>query len=137
MNVEEMTRELGKTIQQDERYRDYVAAKAANDEDKDLNEMIGKLNLIQMNYQQEAGKETPDDAKMNGFDKEFRELYTQIMQNPNMQNYEMARGAIDDMMNRCMQILTLCVNGADPETCEPEAHADCTGSCSSCGGGCH
>ena len=57
--------------------------------------------------------------------------------NPNMQNYEMARGAIDDMMNRCMQILTLCVNGADPETCEPEAHADCTGSCSSCGGGCH
>ena len=42
---------------------------------------------------------------------------------------------LDDMMNYLIGILSQCVNGADPATCEPvSADGECTGSCSTCGG---
>lgn len=133
MNVIKLTRELGKAIQADPRYAELMAAKEANDNDDALNALIGKLNLIQMSYQHEAEGEA-NEEKMAGYDKEFREVYTQVMANANMMRYEQARHAIDDMMNYVMQILSLCVNGEDPATCEPQTQADCTGSCSTCGG---
>ena len=72
---------------------------------------------------------------MNGYDKEFREVYTEVMLNENMKNYENARQDVDDMMNYVMQLLSMVVNGEDPETCDPaKVQADCTGSCSTCGG---
>lgn len=133
MTVIEATRELGKAIQADERYVKLMTAKDANDKDDALNALIGKLNLIQMSYQHEAEGEA-NEEKMAGYDKEFREVYAEVMTNENMKAYEIARQEIDDMMNYVMQILSLCVNGEDPETCEPAPQADCTGSCATCGG---
>ena len=43
---------------------------------------------------------------------------------------------IDELMNYVMQLLGLCVNGADPVTCEPEPH-DCGCDCESCHSDCH
>ncbi len=133
MTVIEAARELGKAIQADERYNALMAAKQANDADDALNALIGKLNLIQMSYQHEAEGEA-DEEKMESYDKEFREVYAEVMTNPNMKAYETARQSVDDMMNYVMQLLSLCVNGDDPETCEPAQQTECTGSCSTCGG---
>ena len=58
------------------------------------------------------------------------------MANKNMQEYEAARHDIDELMNYVMQLLGLCVNGADPVTCEPEPH-DCGCDCESCHSDCH
>ncbi|MCR4925155.1 MAG: YlbF family regulator [Clostridiales bacterium] len=136
-DVVKLARELGAAIQQDERYKAFEDARKANEADDALNDLIGKLNLIQLNYNQEMQKETPDKDKVSGFDKEFREIYTQVMANKNMQNYENARHAIDDMMNYLIGILSLSVNGEDPATCEPHQHDEgCSCDCSSCGG-CH
>lgn len=137
MSVIEMTRKLGAEIQKDERYLKFSEARKNNDGDSELNDLIGKLNLVQLSYQQEAGREEADEAKMADYDKQFRELYGKIMSNPNMQAYEAARQEVDNMMNYVMQLLSLCVNGEDPETCEPvpEGHS-CGGECGSCGG-CH
>ena len=135
MDVIEITRQLGEAIQQDERYIAFMEAKRANEEDMELNAMIGKLNLVQMAYQNESGKEAPDDKKLDDMDKEFRQLYGDIMLNPNMQRYEEKKQVVDDMMNYLIGILSQCVNGADPATCEPvSADGECTGSCSTCGG---
>ncbi len=138
MTVIELTRKLGAAIQADERYKEFEAAKNANENDAQLNEMIGKINLLQMNYQNEAAKgEDADEAKMEEFSKEFEELYREIMLNGNMVKFEAAKTAIDDMMNEIMGILALCIDGQDPETCKPEEHEHhCDGSCDSCGG-CH
>ena len=48
-----------------------------------------------MNYQQEAQKEEPSEEKMQDFDQQFRAIYAQVMQNPNMVNYEVARKEVD------------------------------------------
>ena len=135
MDVIEITRQLGEAIQQDERYIAFIEAKRANEEDMELNAMIGKLNLVQMAYQNESGKEAPDDKKLDDMDKEFRQLYGDIMLNENMKRYEEKKQVVDDMMNYLIGILSQCVNGADPATCEPvSAEGECTGSCSTCGG---
>lgn len=138
MSVIELTRQLGAAIQKDERYLAFAAAKEANEKDEALNALMGEIQMIQMNYQMEASKETPDSAKMQEFEAEFNAKYEAFMANENMQKYDEARAEVDSMMNYIMQILGLCVNGADPATCEPEQQHDhsCDGSCSSCSG-CH
>lgn len=135
MELEKLARQLGAAIQQDKVYLDFEAARKANDADEELNALMGKIRLIQLSYQQEAGKEEPDEAKMEGFNKEFQGVYTQIMANKNMQKFEETRQAVDEMMNYLTGILAMCVNGEDPETCDPNAH-NCGGECSSCSG-CH
>lgn len=138
MNVIELTRQLGAAIQQDERYLAFAKAKEANEKDEALNALMGEIQMIQMNYQMEASKEEPDSAKMQEFEAEFNAKYEAFMANENMQKYDEARAQVDSMMNYIMQILGLCVNGADPATCEPEQQHEhsCDGSCSSCSG-CH
>lgn len=138
MSVIELTRQLGAAIQQDERYLAFAKAKEANEKDEALNALMGEIQMIQMNYQMEASKEAPDSAKMQEFEAEFNAKYEAFMANENMQKYDEARAQVDSMMNYIMQILGLCVNGADPATCEPEQQHEhsCDGSCSSCSG-CH
>ena len=139
MTIEKLTRELGKAIQQDDRYLALQRAIEANEKDTALNELMSKIQLIQVSYQHEASKEEPDEGKMKAYDEEFRGVYSQIMQNENMRNYEIARKEIDDMMNYLTGILAMCINGDDPDTCDPTAHS-CGSDCSSCGcdceGGC-
>ena len=136
MDVIKLTRELGAAIQQDERYLNFAKARQENENDAELNELMGQIQMVQMNYQMEASKETPDSAKMQEFEEQFNDVYTKFMDNDKMKVYEAARAEIDNLMNYVMQILGLCVNGADPATCEPEQEHNCGGSCSSCSG-CH
>ena len=131
MSLEKLTRELGKAIQQDERYSALQKAIEANEKDTALNELMSKIQLIQVSAQHEASKENPDEGKMQAYNEEFRGVYTEIMMNPNMQAYEKARKDIDDLMNFLTGILAMCVNGDDPDTCDPTAH-QCGGDCSGC-----
>ncbi len=135
MSLEKLTRELGKEIQKDERYLAMQNAIKANEADAGLNELMSKIQLIQVSYQHEASKEEPNEDKMKAYDEEFRGVYTQIMMNPNMQAYEKARKDIDELMNYLTGILAMCVNGDDPDTCDPTAHS-CGGDCGSCGCDC-
>ena len=136
MDLIKMARELGAAIQQDERYLALEKANAINEADTELNNLIGEIQMIQMSYQNEAGKEDADKQKLEAFDKRFSEVYKLVMDNPNMQVFQAARQEIDDLMKYITGILTLCVRGEDPATCEPEQEHNCGGECSSCGCDC-
>lgn len=136
MELNKLARELGKAIQKDERYLNLEKCIEANEKDEILNELMAKVQLTQMAYQKEAQGEG-NAEKMQELEKEFSTLYNAIMQNENMKNYEKARGEIDEMMNYIVEILTLCVNGEDPDTCEPQKHEcdhdhDCDCGCHDC-----
>lgn len=137
MDIIKLTRELGKAIQADERYAKFVAARETNEKDDELNELIGKMQLIHMSYQHEASKEDANEQKLTAYEEEFMELREKIMNNQNMIDYEKARMDIDEMMNYIVAILTECIKGEDPETCEPPQEHSCGGNCSSCGSDCH
>ncbi|MCH5197423.1 MAG: YlbF family regulator [Oscillospiraceae bacterium] len=136
MDVITAARELGKAIQADERYKEYANAKKANDEDIGLQGLIGKLNILQMSYQNESEKENPDEKKLEQWDADFRNTYAEVMLNAKMRDFEEKKQIVDDLMNYIVNLLSLCVNGADPETAEPVQSdgSGCTGSCSTCGG---
>jgi cell fate (sporulation/competence/biofilm development) regulator YlbF (YheA/YmcA/DUF963 family) len=137
MDVIAMARELGAALQQDERYIKLRQAQKVNEEDTALNELIAKLQLVQMNFSHEASKEQKDDKRLQELDTEFGQLYNQVMANPNMQAYEAAASEIDELMKYINGIFQLCLQGEDPATCEPHTHDHgCEGDCCSCEG-CH
>ena len=137
MDVIAKARELGALLQQDERYIKLMEAQKANEEDTALNELIARIQLVQMSFQHEATKEDKSEQKLEAYDKEFGEIYTKIMANPNMQAYEAARAEIDKLMQYINNIFVLCLQGEDPATCEPQQQEhNCGGECSSCSG-CH
>ncbi len=137
MDIIKLTRDLGAAIQQDERYLKFKEAKEANENDSELMNLVGEIQLIQMNFQQEASKEDADEEKLKAYNENFEKLYNELSSNEKMKAYEEARDKIDEMMNYIMAILGLCVNGDDPYTCEPQMNDhDCGGNCSACSG-CH
>lgn len=135
MNVIEMARELGKLIQQDERYAEYYRAKAANDADEELQQMIQEFNLKRMQLNSEMSKNDKDGALLSRLDDEIKALYGNIMANGNMTAFNSAKDAMDSMLSQINMIITYSANGEDPATC-PSEQVSCGGDCGSCGG-CH
>lgn len=131
--VEKLTRELGKAIQEDVRYKAYYAAKEENDKDAELQAKIGEFNVIRMNLDNELQKEEKDNDAVKELNTKLREVYTEVMNTESMKKFNMAKQGMDMMMNEVNTIISMCTDGADPDTCEV---TNCTGSCSTCGG-CH
>ena len=124
MDIIAMTRKLGAMLQQDDRYTAYHLAKQANDQDEDLQKLIGEFNL----------KPDKDRDKLTALDGKIKELYGQIMANKNMAVFNNVKNAMDELLSQINMIITMSANGEDPATCSVE-HS-CGGNCSSCGG-CH
>lgn len=137
MTVIEAARELGKVVQADERYIEYINAKNANDADEELQNLIGEFNLIRQNVAMESGKPEGeiDNEKVKELTAKMHSAYDAVMSNENMAAFTMAKQGMDKLMSEINTILTYSVEGADPATCpsEPPA-AECSGSCSTCGG---
>lgn len=134
MDVIEITRKLGAAIQQDERYIRYAKAKLANDNDEDLQKAIGEFNIVRMNLENEVSNENKDDEKVKELNEKLRKVYSSIMSSASMVEYNTAKAEVDSMLNDINTLISLCVEGEDPETCE--ITHQCSGSCSTCGG-CH
>lgn len=133
MDIIAMARELGKAIQQDERYKRIDAAKQANDKDAALQDLIVKFNLKRSDLNTEMAQENKDVEKLNALDAECKELYQKIMENEHMVEFGAAKTEVEAMMNFINEILYGAVNGEDPDTIEMHT---CNGSCSGCSG-CH
>jgi cell fate (sporulation/competence/biofilm development) regulator YlbF (YheA/YmcA/DUF963 family) len=137
MDIIDMARELGKAIQSDERYANYVVTKAENDGDDALQELIGEFNLKRLELNAELAKESKTPKKVSALDTEIKSLYGRIMGNGKMEAYNAARSALDGLLNQINTIITLSANGHNPETCPAEMPAGCgpggCASCSSCG----
>lgn len=136
MNVIELARQLGAELQADERYKTFAVAKANNDNDAELQAMIGKFNDLRRELNVEMSKEEKDGEAMTKLDGEIKKLYGDIMTRPSMVEYNSAREALDKLLSSVNFIITMAANGEDPMTCPEEQPHSCSGSCSSCGG-CH
>lgn len=135
MDLIKMAREMGKVLQQSEEYKKMQAAKEANDNDITLQNQIEEFNMLRVQLSTAMQSETQDEEKTRELDSRLKELYGTIMGNQNMLNFNIAKQDIDKLMSGITTVLTACVNGEDPDTCEAE-RSSCGGSCSSCSG-CH
>lgn len=134
MNVIELTRELGKAIQQDERYVKYEKIVKENDTDTQLQNSIGEFNKKRAELSIELQKPDKDADRMTALDTELREMYDSIMAQPKMVAYNEAKAELDALMKSVYYILQEASSGEDPETCPATPPTGCSGSCSSCAG---
>lgn len=136
MEIITMTRELGKAIQDSPEYQALTNAKIANDSDSELNNMIGEFNLKKTEIEQIMNSEHNDQEIINQKNGELREIYQEIMSNPNMIAFNKTSEAMNTMMSYINNILIATVNGENPETCDINPQSDCcsSGGCSSCSG---
>lgn len=139
MTVIEAARELGKVVQADARYIEYVKAKELNDADNALQDLIGEFNLIRQNLSMESSKPEGDidNERVKKLNADMRAVYEKIMTNENMAVFTMAKQGMDKLMSEINTILTYSVEGEDPATCPSEPpQAACSGDCGSCGSSC-
>jgi cell fate (sporulation/competence/biofilm development) regulator YlbF (YheA/YmcA/DUF963 family) len=133
MDLIKMARELGAAIQADERYTFFSDVKTAMDTDEVLQGKIGAFNLERMNLDNELSKDEPDQTAVTALNGRIKELYADIMADPNMTKYNEAKDALGALISQINTIIEASVNGGDPMTCDIE---NCTHDCSTCGG-CH
>lgn len=138
-NIEQLTRELGAALQLAPQYVRYVAANEARQANEALSDQTHQLELVRMQYQNEAQKGSDADAgKMEDYAAQFKQLHTALMGNAIMLDYQQATSELDTLVQRITGILGGCANGEDPATFEPRAQGGgCGGGCGGCGGGCH
>lgn len=132
MDIIEMTRELGKALQSDDRYTAYMLAKQANDNDTVLQALINGFENMRLQLNEELAKDDKDTERIKELDEGIKSNYKQIMENKNMIVFMSAQNALESLVNNMNQIITMCANGENPETCQPST--GCTGSCATCGG---
>ena len=126
---------LAKKLQQDDRIIYLEQVKKKMDMDKELQELIQKFNTLQYEYRIEAVKEdgARDDVKVQNLNKELISLYSDIMANEFMMEYNECKNEVDKLTQLVQAIITAAINGGDPMIVEvPEG--GCSGSCSSCSG---
>ena len=107
MDIIEMTRELGRAIQADDRYIAYSLAKQANDEDEQLQNLISAFNLKRMELQMEVSKPDKDNDKVQMLNEVIKSSYRRIMEHPKMMVYQSTKDAMDALMNQINTILTM------------------------------
>jgi len=135
MNAIEKARELGKVIQADERYIKYNETKLKNDNDEELQQLIGSFNLKRVALNTEMSKTDKSQEKLNALDTEIKEIYGKVMGNKNMSDFNDAKTEMDELLSQINMIITMSANGEDPDTCPIES-SSCSGGCDSCSG-CH
>jgi cell fate (sporulation/competence/biofilm development) regulator YlbF (YheA/YmcA/DUF963 family) len=136
MTVDEAVRNLGKAIQNDCRYKRYIAAKKANDENDALQNQIGEFQLLRMNFQRDAEKSEQASEKLTKMEETLQKMYDAIISTDGMKEFQAAKDEVDSMMNDVDAIISLSLSGEDPETCHTTGEG-CGGNCANCSAGCH
>ena len=96
MSLETALRELGKEIQADERFAALKAAAAANDADETLQNQMHEMQLLSLQYQQEAEKgEEASQDKIKEIQNKYQDLYNTVMDGENMKNYSLAAAEME------------------------------------------
>lgn len=132
MDVIEKARELADAITEDARCKRLLVAKENNDNDKELQEIIGEFNLKKMQLNNEFNKPEAEQNKetMENLEKELKEVYGKAMSNKAMAEYNTAKTEMDQLVSQINEIIQVAISG------EPEQGGSCSGDCSCCGG-CH
>jgi len=127
MTIFELAAQLGKALKEDEKLVRLNDAKNAYESDKELQKMMVEYEVQQKALQAEITKPERDTMLIDIIQKRINELYNAIMENPIFVELNEAQAEVNELMNAVNNTITFEITGELPS---------CTGSCSTCGGGC-
>ena len=127
MTVFELAAQLGKALKEDEKLVRLDKAKKAYEGDKELQKFMVEYEVQQKALQAELVKDERDTLLIDMIQKRINELYNTIMAHPIFVELNEAQADVNELMNAVNNTITFEITGEIPS---------CTGSCSTCGGGC-
>ncbi len=130
----EKARELGSMIQDSDDFAAFLVAKTAADKNEELQDLLGQFNLKKLDLNRAITSNDVDKEKVSELNREIRDLYERIIQNPHMIAYTTTKEELDKTVHFVEQIILGSAAGEDPYGIEEQDA--CAGDCSSCGG-CH
>lgn len=128
MDIFELAAQLGRALKEDERLVKLNEAKKAYESDKELQKLMVEYEVQQKALQHEITKEERDTMFIDVIQKRIDELYKSIMSHPVFTQLNEAQAEVNVLMNEVNSTITYNITGEKPSAC--------TGSCSTCGGGC-
>lgn len=134
MDAIAMFKEAAVALQKDPRYQKLADARQKNDDDEELQNMIGEFNLVRLDLNNEMEKDDRDDERVKELDTKINHLYNGIMTSPSMLAYNEAKQEIKGLVSHINAIVAAAVDGDDPmlvtepvEGCGPDGCASCSG----------
>lgn len=127
-------KEAAKELQNDPRYAALHKARKENDEDQDLQDMIGEFNIARLDVNNAMSDDDRDEKKIAEMNAKINSLYNNIMQHEKMIAYDNAKKDIESFIDYVNVILNAAIEGEDPMLVEEPSNEGCGGSCSSCSG---
>lgn len=121
----EKAKELGALLQSSEQVQKYQAAKAAYDNDEEVQKLVLEFNMHRMTLQ---NLEDPSAERTAEIEERIKAVYGKIMENEKMQNMQATGKAVEELLSQVNGVISFYVTGEEP--------SGCTHNCSTCGG-CH
>lgn len=119
MDVMEAVRQLGVSIQADERYKKFMELSDIAKGNEDVTKATEELQATAEKFEAEMAKENKDEQLLTDIQAEYTAKYRNLFNMSPMKEMMDAREELDAMMNDIMQIIYLTMNGNDPLTAEP------------------
>lgn len=126
--IVEKAKELGQLIAQSEQVKQYAVARAAYEQDVEMQDLQGQFQIHKMSIASLSKQDTPDEERIAAHEDKLREIYDKIMSCPVMTAYQESSMAVEQLMDEINKILNFYMTGETPQ--------GCGGSCATCGG-CH
>ncbi len=124
----EKTKELGALLQSSEQIQKYNAAKAAYDQDEEVQKLAQEFNLHRMTMMSLSEAEDQDPERIAEIEERIKGVYEKIMANDKMIAMQRTAKAVEELMAQVNGVISFYVTGEEPTSC--------THDCSTCGG-CH
>lgn len=135
MSTIEKFKEAALALQQDVLYKNMAAARKANDENEELQDMIGEFNLVRTQLKDEIEKDVRDEEKVAKLNEKINTLYSGIMEAPSMLAYNAASDELKLLVNHINAVITAAIDGEDPRLVQAPKNGECaSGSCEGCSG---
>ena len=125
----EKARELGEAILESKEYKEFKAAELAQENSEEALSLIKEYNEVRTRLGQEIQKGDVSEERITQIRQELEEAYSKMTTNDLITAYINAQRNFQAVIDQMNNILAFHITGQMP--------GGCSGSCSSCGGGCH
>ena len=125
----EKARELGEAILESSEYKAFKAAELAQENSEEALALIKDYNDVRIRLGQEVQKGNVSEERIAEIREELEEAYEKMTTNDLITAYINAQRDFQAVIEQMNNIIAFHITGQMP--------GGCSGSCSSCGGGCH
>ncbi len=125
----EKARELGEAIIESKEYQELKKAEAEQENDAEAMKLLQDYSILRSKLAEEIQKGDVSEERMNSIRAELEEAYEKVTENDHITAYINAQRMFQAIIDQMNSIISFHITGKMP--------GGCSGSCESCGGGCH